>query len=366
MIMKTLCFWNSHKFWGGGEKLHLEYAEGFLHKNYNCLIVADPKAPLKEKAEQLHLKVHPFRIRKFDFLNPVKIFSIIRFFKQNQPEALIFSSSQDMKAAGLAAYLAGVPKIVYLRGLAVPIKNNFINRFYFNNVITHIIANSQETKRTILIHLKDKQIEQKIQIVYHGIENISETHPDQSLLKTEFQNSKKIICGNAGRLTSQKGHRHLLEIAKILKARQLPFCIQIAGAGELEQDLKKRISEMQLEDCVTLLGFVNDMHKFMSELDIFMLSSEWEGFGYVLVEAMMQQKPVIAFDLSSNPEIIRNGETGYLIPFPDYQAFADQLQVLILNPDLRKQMGLAGKKRALENFLLEDSVRNLEKALNLA
>ncbi|MBK9107229.1 MAG: glycosyltransferase [Saprospiraceae bacterium] len=104
----------------------------------------------------------------------------------------------------------------------------------------------------------------------------------------------------------------------------------------------------------------------MREIDIFVLSSEWEGFGYVLVEAMMQQKPVIAFDLSSNPEIIQSGDTGYLIPFPDYRAFADQLEELILNPDLRKQMGLAGKKRALENFLLEDSVANLEKALDLA
>ncbi|MBK9107230.1 MAG: glycosyltransferase [Saprospiraceae bacterium] len=259
--MNSICFWNSHKFWGGGEKLHLEYAEGFQNKNHHCFIVADPKSPLRDKAEALQLKVHPFRIKKLDFLNPLKIYSIVRFFKQTQTDTLIFSSSQDMKAAGMAAYIAGVSKIVYLRGLAVPIKNNFINRFFFNKVITHIIANSQETKRTILLHLKDKQIEQKIQIVYHGIENIPENDPDQNILNTEFENSNKIICGNAGRLTAQKGHRHLLEIAKILKARQLPFCIKIAGAGELEQDLKKRISEMQLEEQVMLLGFVSDMQK---------------------------------------------------------------------------------------------------------
>lgn len=330
------------------------------------MVVSDPRAPLLKKASEHHLNVHPFRIRKFDFVNIFKIYTIVRFFKKSKTDVVIFSSSQDMKAAGIAAFIAGVPKIVYLRGLAVPIRNTFINRFFFNKVITHVIANSQETKRTILMHLKGKQIEQKIQIVYHGIENIPNADDERSVAEEKLEKPRTIICGNASRLTKQKGHLHLLQVARILKMRQVPFCINIAGEGELEQNLKKSISELQLDQEVHLLGFVEDMHQFMKEIDIFVLTSEWEGFGYVLVEAMMHQKPVIAFDLSSNPEIIKHGESGYLVPFPDYETFANHLQTLIQNPGLRIQMGMAGKKRALEKFLLDDSVRNLEKALDLA
>ncbi|MBK8954899.1 MAG: glycosyltransferase family 4 protein [Saprospiraceae bacterium] len=364
--MNNICFWNSHRFWGGGEKLHLEYAEGFRRNNHRCLIATDPDSPLKLKAQTSQLPVFDFRIRKFDFLNPYKIYKICQFFKKTKTDTLIFSSSQDMKAAGLGAYFAGVERIVYLRGLAVPVKNSFINRFYFEKIITHIVANSLETKSKIIQYLKSKNIEAKIKIVYHGIDPIENHDLNFSASDITKKNQDPVVLGSAGRLTKQKGFMHLLEIANILHKRNIPFQLKIAGTGELETDLKNRILELQLDQFVELSGFVENMNKFMQDIDIFVLCSEWEGFGFVLVEAMMHQKPVVAFDISSNPEIVLHGETGFLANINDYHAFADHLQSLIENRDLRIHMGQTGRKRAMDQFLLEDSVINLEKALSLA
>ncbi len=84
--------------------------------------------------------------------------------------------------------------------------------------------------------------------------------------------------------------------------------------------------------------------------DIFVLSSLWEGFGYVLAEAALCKKPIIAFDCSSNPEVVVDGSTGFLVPVDDVTAFADQVQDLAEHPKKRKEMGEKGFEFARENF----------------
>jgi glycosyltransferase involved in cell wall biosynthesis len=112
-----------------------------------------------------------------------------------------------------------------------------------------------------------------------------------------------------------------------------------------------------------MLGFVEDMDSFMNSIDLFLLTSEWEGFGFVLVEAMMREVPVICFDITSNPEIIKDKETGFLVPFGDLDEFTERIKALSSNSELRQKMGEAGKKRVLEHFVIEDRIRELDECL---
>lgn len=361
--MKHICFFNSMKFWGGGEKLHLEYALAFLERGYQVTLICDEASPLAEKAGDTGLTLSFLSVKNLSFLNPLKVNKVASIFLEKQIDTVIFSSSQDTKLASLAAEKAGLDRVVYLRGLAVPVKGSYINKRIFSTILTHIVANSEETKRRLLQNLTDPVIEKKVSVVYHGIET-------QDFLSQEIQHfpaikelAKGVILGNAGRLTEQKGQLHLIELAKRLKEREVDFTLFIAGTGELKVQLEEQIKIHELEKEVILLGFVEDMKAFMQSLDVFILSSMWEGFGYVLVEAMIAEKAVLGFDVSSNPEIVSKGETGFLVSPTDMDAFTARAVKLIEDVDLRISMGKAGKQRVLDKFELDDRITEFEQVL---
>jgi glycosyltransferase involved in cell wall biosynthesis len=101
----------------------------------------------------------------------------------------------------------------------------------------------------------------------------------------------------------------------------------------------------------------------MQKIDVFVLTSIWEGFGYVLVEAMACQKPTIAFDLSSNPEIIENNKTGFLIEFDKVEKMADKIEYFINKNEKLYEFGLYAKNRAEKLFTIEKSYNNLKEFL---
>ena len=117
-------------------------------------------------------------------------------------------------------------------------------------------------------------------------------------------------------------------------------------------------------DVVEFLGFVTNMKGFHASLDLFALTSLWEGFCYVQVEAMVLEHPVVAFNVSSIPEVLADGETGFLVPEADVVAFSDRVEQLMDDPELRQRMGRAGRERVLNNFTmqktLDDFIRVVE------
>lgn len=358
--MKNICFLNSINFWGGGEKLHLEYATEFQKRKYNVIMMANNQSPLWKRAAEQGIKTFPITASNLSFINPVAVLKLCRFFKQQNVDTVFVSNSQDVKLGSIAAKLAGVKNVVYYRSIDVAINGGITNRVIFKHCLTHIVANSNNTKSNILKNL-EKQIDPKsIKTIYYGVDTKKFKNNDIGVLKTIEEKGHGVILGNAGRLTTQKGQQYFIDIAKKLKAQNLDFTLFIAGTGELHDELAAAITENKLQDNVILLGFVEDMELFMNSLDVFVLSSMWEGFGYVIVEAMLKSKPVVAFNMTSNPEIVLDNKTGFLVDHPNLDMFADKIKALIDSEELRTQMGQAGLDSALERFILEDRVTELE------
>lgn len=355
--MKNICFFNSVKFWGGGEKLHLENAIEFKKIAYTVCLLVKKKSPLWIKANREKIKTYPIAVGNLSFLNPFKIVKLVLFYKQKKIDTVMFSTSQDLKLGSVAAYLARVENIVYLRGLAVPIKNNFINKLIFKHILTHLIPNSEETKKNMLKHLGRYVSEEKVQTIYHGID-IKKQHTRK--LNIIQKKGRGIILGNAGRLTAQKGQEKLIEIARILHTKEVNFTLFIAGTGELKERLERLIDTYKLKNKVILLGFVEDVQSFMNSIDVFLLSSVWEGFGFVIVEAMVKSKPVVAFNITSNPEIIENNKAGFLVEHSNLELFAKKTHELIMDKSLCEKLGIAGFKAVKDRFVLKDSVRKIE------
>lgn len=356
--MKNICFLNSTTFWGGGEKIHYDYALQFKERGYHVYMAAASGCPLYERSKKAGLALFSVRFGNLSFLNPLHYASLISFFKKAQIDTVIISSSHDLKIGALAAKMAGVKNIVYYRALAKPVKNTVLNRYLYTKVLTHVIANSIETRKTMVQNMDGYILESSIGIVYQGLD--VEEIDKMPVSKLWDKEEEVVYIGNAGRLTAQKGQHYLIEIAKILKAKNIRFKIKVAGTGELFEPLKNEIIKNKLRNEIELLGFVEDVNSFMHNIDLFVLTSEWEGFGYVLAEAMIAKKPVIGFDMTSNPELIESDKNGYLIPFPQLDDFANKIEALIKAPSLRDEFGSYGREKVIENFTLKKVISDME------
>lgn len=340
-----ICFFNCAKVWGGGEKWHLDNAETLAKKGHQIVVVSNTNSELIKRANNSNLPTKAFNISNLSFLNPVKRHSIYRFFKAEKFDILVMNFSKDLKTAACAAKKTGIKRIIYRRGSDIPIKNSMLNRYLFGKCITDIIANSEATKRSILLNNNSLFPANKIKVLYNGIsfngfENIKEEH-------------KTPVIGTIGRLSYQKRHDLLVSIAKTLHDKNIDCRFIIGGDGELKDKIHKQIADNHLENFVEMSGFVNNPHEFLQQIDIFVLTSEWEGFGYVLAEAMRAGKPIVAFNTSSTPELIENGKNGFLIPWNDTESFADALITLLHDKKKRNEMGNFGYNYALQRFDFE-------------
>lgn len=363
--MKTVCFFNSTKAWGGGEKWHFDIAVRLSQRQgYRVIVFTNKQSELYDRLKKTDLKVFPVSIANLSFLNPLKVNAIAKILREEKVDTIIMNLSSDMKVAGLAAKKAGVKQIVYRRGLAAPIKDKPLNRYLFNQVITDVICNSKDTYKAVYQYDDNFIDPEKVRIIYNGID-LEEYDSRQS--KTVYEREgDEIVIGNAGRLVEQKGQKHLIEIAKHLKQKNLNFKIVIAGKGELREELENMAKEAGVEDCIHFAGFVEDIKGFMQGLDIFVLTSYWEGFGYVLVEAMACAKPVVAFDMTSNPEVVADNDTGYLTEPKQAEPMAECIYQLVDNIDLRQKMGSQGRQRVEEFFDINRTIREVEELIDQA
>ena len=359
--MKNICFFNSNKVWGGGEKWHYEIALRLRAQGWGVFAITNRHSALARRFQDHNVPLRQIEISNLSFLNIFKILQIRKILKAQEIDAIFLNLPADVKVGGIAAKLAGVPKIIYRRGLAQPTRNTVLNRFLFKSVLTKVIAISAEVRRNILRQNPALIPQANIPIIYNGIDLEAYDHvPAMPIYKKK---PDEIVLGNAGRLVEQKGQPFLIELAAMLKSRGIRFTLLIAGTGPLEAQLKQSARARNVAQEVVFVGFIERIKDFMESIDIFLLPSLYEGFGNVLLEAMAAQKPVIAFDLSSNPEVVVDGHTGFLAAPENLAAFAKCTEELIDNAPLRKQFGLNARQRAEEKFDMQRVTAEITKLI---
>ncbi len=170
------------------------------------------------------------------------------------------------------------------------------------------------------------------------------------------------------RFVEKKGLSYLVAAYSILQERGVPFRALIIGEGPQKGLLDEKIREGGVGEAVRVLPFEkqDEIKGRYRETDVFVLpcvrapGGDQDGVPYVLVEAMACGLPVVSTYLSGIPELIRNGETGFLVEPADSRALADVLQTLLRDDVLRKKTGVAARKHILENHDLTKNVGRLE------
>jgi glycosyltransferase involved in cell wall biosynthesis len=361
--MKKILFLNSCVEWGGGEKWTFDTAHELHNRGYEVIIASLPKSELYQRAQNAGIRTEVVSVKgSLSALNPIKLFSFINFLKRERIDTIFLNLSQDLKFGALAAKLAGIKQIIYRRGSAIPIKDKFYTKFLLRDCVSDIIANSQATKDTILANTSDWLNEDKIEIIYNGIklDGIKENSQGSNIRKEFGINDGEILIANIGRLSKQKGHRYLIEAVDLLRREIDNFKILLVGKGELEEELRKQVKELNLEDYIIFTGFRTDIYNIMSQIDFLLHTALWEGFGFVIAEAMAVGKPVVSTDVSNIAEVIVDGESGYLAESKNPQDIADKVIKMIKDKNLWLEMGSLGRRIVKEKFTFEDKVKELE------
>lgn len=174
-----------------------------------------------------------------------------------------------------------------------------------------------------------------------------------SELNLDLKNKNILLC--VARLDVQKGHKYLLEALSIIK-RDHPdiaknLLVLLVGEGSLKDAIIEQIKSNQLDSIVKLLGLRFDVNELLISCDGMILTSVFEGLPLSIVEAMCLGKPVLATAVDGVPEIVIDSETGILMESRNPVSIANSIiNFLQLNEEEKMQMGLRGKKRALEEF----------------
>jgi glycosyltransferase involved in cell wall biosynthesis len=198
--------------------------------------------------------------------------------------------------------------------------------------------------RGLARYLKDVEgfDDESFEIVHYGIDPDGEPAP-------YADGVPRLLC--VGRLIPIKGHIVLLRA--FAEAReQLPTLeLEIAGRGPLEPALKALARELGISDAVRFLGHVTPIQAAIERAAVVVVPSMGEGFGMVALESMERSRPVIAAAIGGLGELVRDGETGVLVPAGEAEPLRDAIVRVAGDLELARRMGEAGRRRALTRFL---------------
>ncbi len=186
-----------------------------------------------------------------------------------------------------------------------------------------------------------------------------------SVRATPFaEDGKPIRIVAAGRLHPKKGFDVLIRAVGKLRAWDLEVVCEIAGEGGERGALEGLIRELDLDPCVKLVGWRQDVAGFLAAGDLFAFPSHQEGFPLTLLEAMGVGLPVVASEIAGPIEMIDEGVNGRLVPEDDPDRLAEALGELIGDRDGARRMGQAARKLVLEEYGPEQLARRLEAVLD--
>ncbi|WP_368643156.1 glycosyltransferase family 4 protein [Castellaniella ginsengisoli] len=250
-------------------------------------------------------------------------------------------SRRETLLVGAAARLAGVPLVVRTRHLAKPVGS----LLSYTRVPKRVIAPSEFVRR----HLIDRGVPPGHVAVVPPAVDFPDPMP-QPVLRAELGlDAQAVIVGSVGVLRTEKGHEQLIEAMQPLLGRYPHVHLVIVGGGDAALSrLRGQAASAGMAGRIHLLGARSDVPALLPDFDVFALATHIEASGTAFVEAGAAGLPVVGTRVGGVPEMMREDESGLLVPLFDIPALTAALDRLITDPALRRRMGQAGRRYCLE------------------
>jgi glycosyltransferase involved in cell wall biosynthesis len=169
-----------------------------------------------------------------------------------------------------------------------------------------------------------------------------------------------LLVGSIGRLSEQKGHRYLLEAARIVLERNPRVRFLVVGDGDLAAPLREQATRLGISGAVTFAGHRADVPAVLAAVDLLCISSTYEGTPLTLFEAMASAKAIVSTAVDGCREVVDDGETGLLVPPRDPAALAQALDRVLGDRSLRERLAM-GACQASRRYDIGETVREMER-----
>jgi glycosyltransferase involved in cell wall biosynthesis len=359
-IKVLFLYW--HLDYGGAEVGLLTTLRHINRERFQCTVLCmEKKGPIGVEIEKLGIKVIYLNSapRLFNIILVWKVFCILRKLEIDILHTSLFYANFFGRVASLTR--------------KIPITITEERSMYYEKKIYHVWIDrllARFTDKIIVCSMsvlnftmKQEKIPfEKFYLIYNGVDEdrFSISSSKSELRRRYGFSADQFIIGTVGSIIPKKGHKFLIEAARNF-CPQMPDCkVLIVGEGSSKKDLEDLVQKENLTDFFVFMGARKDIPELMKLMDVFVLSSLQEGFPRVLVEAMYMGLPVIASSVSGVPELVLDGETGFLVPPGNSKSICEKVLILNSDNDLRNKMGTKARERIQERFLSKHYLNKLE------
>ncbi|MEW5818659.1 MAG: glycosyltransferase family 4 protein [Cyanobacteriota bacterium] len=355
---------------GGAQDNTLLSVKGLKEKGYQVDIAAAPGGAwellAKEYADNVFY-IDAFLTNAISPISNIKgIIEVIKHLKCIKYDIIHTHSTTAGICGRIGAKIAGVPIIIHtVHGFAFndfqkPLKKTFL--IYLEKICAKLCDHMITVSNLNLEEIIERKISKTVLLtnIYSGIDlekfNIKKD-PLEIRSRLEIPERHQVV-GLVARLSHQKAPEYFVMAAKKILKEKPEVTFLIVGDGPLKTELEQQIGD---EPRIKLLGSREDVPDILYILDVFALSSIYEGLGRAMTEAMISAKPVVAPAVNGIPEIVIDNETGFLVKPKDPDSLAEKIMVLLNNNELRLQMGQNAYNKVVPAFSDKKMVDDIDK-----
>ncbi|MEA4816528.1 MAG: glycosyltransferase [Lachnospiraceae bacterium] len=348
---------------GGAGRCLINYIKYSDNKNFDISVVVPKGSCLKEEIRALGGRVIEADIapdKSFDIDSVSKLKKII---KAENPDIV---HTHGALSGRIAAKLCG-KKIVYTRHSVFPVSpkikkgigrylNKTINEYFSND----IIAVAEAAKE----NLTEGGINPgKIKVILNGVEKVEKSCNEEcAAIKEKYGIKDEFVIGIMARIEEIKGHINLLEAAKILVDEGRKIKVLIIGEGSFEEKVRQKAKELGIDDVVIFTGFIPNVKCILSIIDVQANASfGTEATSLALLEGMSMGIPAVVSNYGGNPQVITNGENGYVFKLKDSVDMAKHIAILMDNKEKLEYMREKSAEIFEKKFRADIYARNIEK-----
>ena len=358
--IKILYLLNSSEI-GGTEKSLLLLIDNLNKKKFDIYIIClRGEGTFTDEIKKRNIFAYIYDLKK----EPLSIFIVYKKIKKINPDicqSFLFISNLIGRILGK---IAGIKIIISSQRSVDKWRKWYhwkIDRLT-SKLSTIIISNSFSGKKYLVE--KGKINEKKIVVIPNGVKYPTEK---RTFSKSSFGFSENsIVIGNVGNLRKVKGQEIFIKICKVISENFPDVKFLIAGEGPLKVYLKHLTEVFGVKDKFVFAGFVKEIERVYSAIDIFVLTSQWEGCPLSVLEAMSFGIPVVSFSVGDVPYIIQNGKDGFVVKDRNSEELVNKIKQLLEDKNLREIIGINAKEKIKKEFTIDKMVeRYSELYINL-
>ena len=299
-------------------------------------------------------------------INPLKdilaLIEIYRFIKKNNIEIVHTHSSKAGILGRLAARLAKVKIIIHtVHGWSFNDYQPRVERLFFiwlERLSARfsdklVVASNYDRQKGLDNHIGK---ENKYSLIRYGVDYTEFNIKDQNIREELGINPNDLVVGMIACFKPQKSPQNFIRLAFLVKKFSPHIKFLLVGDGILRRSIEKLIEKLNLKNYVILTSWRRDIPRILSAIDVFVLTSLWEGLPITVLEAMASSKPVISTHTGGVSEVIVEGKSGFLVTPRDINRMSERLAVLIKDENLRRQIGQNARAGLDSNFTLTNMI----------